>query len=213
MTDMMEMLAVGRTAPGSATWAHCGLPAARLPVMSSLAESVGLAETARQITTVAVRGAAARLQARASVGRCSTAGRRAWSTAPLRLTPAAAGLAGAGGGGGGNPPGGGVGGGGGGGRPGWRGGRRAWSTAPLRLTPAAAGLAGPAVRVRAIAMAARVERAATAAQVLAGWTGRATSPTAPSPGTGATAVRAGSGRPAGLAKTPNRRTPTSLPFH
>src|ERR1035441_1277498 len=94
MTAMMEVLAVGRTAPGSATWAHCGLPAARLPVMSSLAESVGLAETARQITTVAVRGAAARLQARASVGRCSTAGRRAWSTAPLRLTPAAAGPAG-----------------------------------------------------------------------------------------------------------------------
>src|ERR1035441_10740742 len=102
MTDMMEMLAVGRTAPGSATWAHCGLPAARLPVMSSLAESVGLAETARQITTVAVRGAAARLQGRASVGRCSTAGRRAWSTAPLRLTPAAAGPAGVAGGGQGN---------------------------------------------------------------------------------------------------------------
>src|ERR1035441_3376134 len=154
MTDMMEMLAVGRTAPGSATWAHCGLPAARLPVMSSLAESVGLAETARQITTVAVRGAAARLQARASVGRCSTAG------------------------------------------------RRAWSTAPLRLTPAAAGPAGLAVRAQVIVTAAQVERAATAARVLAGWMGRATSSTAPSPRTGATAVRAARAVPPAQANIP-----------
>ena len=68
-----------------------GSPAARLSVMSSPAEPAGTAGGGMAVYgSMAGTGAAAGMEARASVGRCSIAGRRAWSTAPLRLTPAAA---------------------------------------------------------------------------------------------------------------------------